>query len=429
MTSYHYLFDVAAILLATKFFGIVTKKFAMPQVVGALVAGLLLGPACFGVVRETEFINQISELGVIVLMFTAGLETDIVELRRSGKAAIVIAACGVLLPLAGGALLASFYNTGSKALLENIFVGVVLTATSVSITVEALKEMGKISTRSGNAILGAALADDVLGIVALTIITSVADPNVKLWLVLVKIAAFFALSLVVGIYGHRLFQRWMAHYERERRRFAIISFAFCLLLAYVAEAWFGVADITGAFIAGLILSNTTRVTYVANRFDILSYMLLSPLFFANVGLKVELPKMTGSILSFTILLTLIGILSKVVGCGLGARLCHYDWQDSLRIGVGMISRGEVALIVASKGVASGLMNPQFFAPIIIMVVMTTVLAPILLKPVYREQTDYSDMQFSPLADQYEEIKNFDLASQVIVEISDRARTKKHREKT
>lgn len=429
MTSYHYLFDVAAILLATKFFGIVTKKFAMPQVVGALVAGLLLGPACFGVVRETEFINQISELGVIVLMFTAGLETDIVELRRSGKAAIVIAACGVLLPLVGGALLASFYNTGSKALLENIFVGVVLTATSVSITVEALKEMGKISTRSGNAILGAALADDVLGIVALTIITSVADPNVKLWLVLVKIAAFFALSLVVGIYGHRLFQRWMAHYERERRRFAIISFAFCLLLAYVAEAWFGVADITGAFIAGLILSNTTRVTYVANRFDILSYMLLSPLFFANVGLKVELPKMTGSILSFTILLTLIGILSKVVGCGLGARLCHYDWQDSLRIGVGMISRGEVALIVASKGVASGLMNPQFFAPIIIMVVMTTVLAPILLKPVYREQTDYSDMQFSPLADQYEEIKNFDLASQVIVEISDRARTKKHREKT
>ena len=170
--DYHFLFEIAVILLSTKVLGILTKRFALPQVVGALLAGLLLGPAMLGVLQETTLMDQLAELGVIVLMFNAGLETDLGELKRSGKAAFVIALIGVLVPLAGGFALAAAFNRGPDAFLQNVFIGVVLTATSVSITVETLKEIGRLSTRSGSAILGAAIIDDVLGIIGLPVITS-----------------------------------------------------------------------------------------------------------------------------------------------------------------------------------------------------------------------------------------------------------------
>ncbi|WP_368234669.1 cation:proton antiporter [Anaerotruncus rubiinfantis] len=417
MESYHFLFDIGLILVSTKLLGLLTKRFSMPQVVGALIAGLILGPAFLGILHETEFLDQVAEIGVIVLMFTAGLETDIRELKKSGKASFVIALCGVLVPLAGGFLLAHFFNAGPDAFLQNLFIGVILTATSVSISVETLKEMGKLSTRSGNAILGAALIDDILGIVALTLITSVADKSINLGVVCLKILLFFAASLVAGVLFHKLVQKWTTNPYGDKRRYVIISFAFCLFFAYVAEAVFGVADITGAYIAGLILSNTTRVTFIASKFETVSYMLLSPVFFASIGTKVVLPQMSGSIVLFSVLLMAIAVLTKVLGCGFGAKLCHYSRDDCVRIGVGMISRGEVALIVASKGIASGMMKEEFFGPVIIMVVATTVITPILLKLVYRKESDaYGDLVASPLVDQYEEVKDFDLASQTMLNI-------------
>ena len=179
--DYHFLFEIAVILLSTKVLGILTKRFALPQVVGALLAGLLLGPAMLGVLQETTLMDQLAELGVIVLMFNAGLETDLGELKRSGKAAFVIALIGVLVPLAGGFALAAAFNRGPDAFLQNVFIGVVLTATSVSITVETLKEIGRLSTRSGSAILGAAIIDDVLGIIGLTVITSLGGGGANVW--------------------------------------------------------------------------------------------------------------------------------------------------------------------------------------------------------------------------------------------------------
>lgn len=423
MSSYSYLLDLAIILLFTKLLGVLTKKIALPQVVGALLAGLLLGPACLNILHATDFMDQVSEIGVIVLMFTAGLETDLAELKRSGRAAVIIALFGVIGPLVCGTVLAACFGIDGATMLENVFVGVVLTATSVSITVEALKEMGKLSTRSGNAILAAALADDVLGIIVLTIITSIADPSTKASTVMFKILGFLVFAVVVGIVANKLFKKWMDAYKQDKRRFAIVAFAFCLLLAYIAEDWFGVADITGAFLAGIIISNTTKVTYLASRFETLSFMLLSPVFFANIGLKVVLPDLTGKILMFTILLTVVAVISKVLFCYVGARACHYDSKDSLRIGMGMVARGEVALVVASKGMAAGVLNDTYFAPILIMVVLTAIITPILLKLVYRDQKDYSDMQFSALADQYEEIQNLDLAAQALVRMNDHARKK------
>ena len=388
MEDYSYLISIALILLSTKVLGLFSKVVRLPQVVGALLAGIILGPACLGIVHSTEMLSNLSEIGVIVLMFAAGLETDIDELKRSGKASFLIALIGVLVPLAGGAAVAYFFNdsTDSNVMLQNIFIGIILTATSVSITVETLKEMGKLSTRAGNAILGAAIIDDILGIIALTVVISMADESVNIGIVLLKILGFFAFTFVAAVGYHYAFKKWTDNSAVKLRRYVVISFVFCLVLAYCAEVFFGVADITGAFFAGLALSGTKKSEYISKRFDTLSYLLLSPIFFAGIGLKVELPKMNGEIVLFTVLLCVVAALTKVIGCGLGAKICKYTSKEALQIGVGMISRGEVALIVANKGEAVGLMSDKFFAPVIIMVVFTTVVTPVLLKLVFKDKT-------------------------------------------
>ena len=416
MESYDFILSVAIILAATKLLGMATKRIAMPQVVGALLAGLILGPACLGLLRETEFLNELSELGVIVLMFTAGLETDVKELKKSGGPAFLIALIGVLVPLAGGTALAALFHPGKEFLLQHLFIGVILTATSVSITVETLREMGRLSTRSGNAILGAALIDDVLGIVGLTLITSMADPTVSIFTVLLKIAAFFVLALVGGMAAHRLVDRLTGGPGRDRRRYAVLSLAFCMLCAYIAEVWFGVADITGAYVAGVIISNTNRTTYIASKCEGLSDMLLSPCFFASIGAKVVLPHMTLSIVLFSVLLMVWAIVSKIVGCGLGAKLCRYTNRECVQIGVGMISRGEVALIVANKGIATGLMTATYFGPVVIMVAATTIVTPILLKLVYKGRKDYGDLLQTDLVDHMEDVKDLEDAAQSVLDI-------------
>lgn len=391
MESYKFLFNLAIILLSTKVLGLATQKIRMPQVVGALLAGLLLGPAMLGILTETDFIHDLAEIGVIILMFCAGLETDIDELKKSGKKAFVIALIGVFVPLIGGFAVACYFNrpgiiasdAGCSIFLQNVFIGVILTATSVSITVETLKELGKLKTRSGNAILGAAIIDDILGIVALTIITSMADSSVHIGAVLLKVVMFFVFAGVTGILFHKLYKKWSESAEKGLHRHAIVAFSFCLLLSYIAEAWFGVADITGAFLAGLIVSKTQRTQFLASKFEVLSYLFVSPVFFASIGLRVELPKMTGAIIGFSIVLVIVAILTKIVGCGFGAKMCGYKNYQSLRIGVGMISRGEVALIVASKGTQLGLLGSNFLGPVVIVVVITTIITPVLLKPVFK----------------------------------------------
>ena len=393
MLSYEFLFDLALILISTKLFGLITKKVRMPQVVGALVAGVILGPAVLNVLSETEFIQKLAELGVIVLMFTAGLETDINQLKKTGKASFIIAVLGVIIPLAGGFFIASIFNKGNdvNTILQNVFIGIILTATSVSITVETLKEMGKLNTRAGNAILGAAIIDDILGIIALTITTSLADPSINVIIVLAKIVMFFIFAGFEGYLFHWAFIKLDERYQRDLRRFVIIAFVFCLLLSFCAEEFFGVADITGAFIAGLVISDSNRSKYLNSRFETLSYMLLSPIFFASIGIKVQLTAMTKTIFIFAILLLIVAILSKVLGCALGAKLCKYSNREAIQIGTGMISRGEVALIVANKGIAMGLMLPEFLAPVVIVVVVTTIVTPILLKVVFNNKSKSVDL--------------------------------------
>ncbi|MFI3173994.1 MAG: cation:proton antiporter [Bacillota bacterium] len=386
MYSEHFLLELAIILLFTKILGLATKRFKMPQVVGALLAGVVLGPAGLNFLRETDFLNKIADLGVIILMFSAGIETDIASLKRTWRKSLVIALMGICVPLLFGMAVGTWFYP-ERDFLQHVFIGIILTATSVSITVETLKEMGKISTKAGNAILGAALIDDILGIVGLTIVTSMAGSEVSIPIVLGKIIGFFMFAGVVGFFVKKMFAKWVNHYQEDLRRFVIISFVICLLLSFVAEAYFGVAEITGAFIAGLIIANTEHTHYIEARFSTLSYILLSPIFFASIGLQVELPEMNATVIVFTLVLIITAIISKIFGCGLAARFCGYTNQESLQIGTGMVSRGEVALIMVAQGVPLGLMTTDLFAPVIIMVIVTTIVSPILLKLAFEREVE------------------------------------------
>ena len=293
MEKYGYLWQLALILASTKLFGLITKRFKMPQVVGALLAGLILGPAILGnllsgisiggfqlvdlTLYQTSFIDHLAEIGVIVLMFCAGLETDINELKKCGFASFIIAVSGVIVPLIGGGVFTYWFlkegwiqpaDTAS-IFMQAVFVGVILTATSVSITVETLQEMGKLKTASGNAILGAAIIDDILGIVALTIVISLGGKPGKgvetapLGIVLLKIVLFFAFVAVFGFIIYKLYKKWCEHDGKGKHRHAIMAFVICLIMAFCAEIFFGVADITGAFFAGVIISMTQKDQFIA----------------------------------------------------------------------------------------------------------------------------------------------------------------------
>ncbi|MEG2870297.1 MAG: cation:proton antiporter [Clostridium sp.] len=411
MGEYQYIFNLAIILLSTKLLGLATQKFQMPQVVGALLAGLLIGPAVLGLVEETEFVRMTAEIGVIVLMFCAGMETDLNEMKKSGRASFIIAVIGVIIPLIGGYFIAFVFNrpgmiesdaTGSL-FLQNLFIGVILTATSVSITVETLKELGKLKTRSGNAILGAAIIDDVLGIIALTIITSMAGSDVQISTIFLKIIGFFVFCLIAGFAFNRFYVHWVVPTQNGLHRHVIIAFVFCLFMAYIAEVVFGIADITGAFVAGVIISSTQRTKYLASKFDVISYAYLSPIFFASIGLQVTLPKMGGTVILFSVALILVAVFTKVIGCSFGGKICGYTNAECMRIGIGMISRGEVALIVASKGASLGLMGSALLGPIVLVVIVTTIITPILLKLAYKKGGNHPIPATEGFSKPYEEL--------------------------
>lgn len=382
MEGYGYLVSVAIIMLSTKVLGDLTKKVSMPQVVGALLAGVLVGPSCLGLISETDFITYTAEIGVILLMFTAGLDTDVNEIKKNSVACLVIASIGVVIPLIGGTLCYFlFFDVGTSynAILSAVFVGVVLTATSVSITVEALREMGKLEGRVGNAILGAAVLDDIIGIIVLTIVSSLKDTSVSVGIVIFKIATYIVLMCLLGL----LVVKFKPDIDRYYRRQSITTYALsaCLVISFASEYFFGVASITGAYLLGLFLSTHKIKDEVSDKVRRPSYLFFSPIFFASVGLKVELDGLTTELLVFSILLLVVAILTKIIGCGIGAKLCGFTSRESVQVGVGMVSRGEVALIVAQKGYAMGLMSSALFPPIVLVVIATTIITPIILKKI------------------------------------------------
>ncbi len=386
MASYLIFKDLAIIVFAAKICGLLAKKLKAPQVVGEIIAGLLLGPSILGLVGQSDFLNQMAEIGVILLMFSAGLGTDLKDLLKTGPMALVVACAGVFVPLVGGYLLYScFYGfaaTGTEEFFRAVFIGVIMTATSVSITVQTLRELGHLKGKIGTLILNAAIIDDIIGIIVLTFVVGFKDPELKPEKVIINTLLFFLFSGVVGFIIYKVFKAVDKRYPHQRR-IPIMGLCLCFALAYLAEVWFGIADITGAYVAGLILCSLHDSEYIAEKMDINSYMLFGPIFFASIGLKTELGGFTPALVAFSVAFVLVALATKVIGCGLISRIFGYKGKDALKIGVGMMTRGEVALIVAQKGLAVGLLDAKYFTSVILLIICSSVAVPILMKLLYR----------------------------------------------
>ena len=377
--------DLAIIVVFAKVFGLIARKLKAPQVVGEIIAGLVVGPSVLGIVKLNQFLDICAGLGVVLLMFSAGLGTNLKQLLHTGVKALLIACAGVLVPLIGGTLLyMCFYGfsaIGTPQFFTAVFIGVIMTATSVSITVETLKELGKLKTELGTTILSAAIIDDVIGIMVLTFVIGFKNPDSNPGFVALSTLAFFALSVVLGFVIYKAFKiidkRWP-----HTRRIPILALALCFGLSYVAEKVFGIADITGAYVAGIILSKLHDSDYIEQKMDINSYMIFGPIFFASIGLKTEISGFTWELLLFSLAFVAVALVSKIIGCGAMSRLCGFKGSDTLKVGVGMMTRGEVALIVAQRGLTEGMIGSQYFTSVILLIIVSSILTPIFLKVLY-----------------------------------------------
>ncbi len=385
MEAYLVFKDLAIIIVFAKVFGILARKCKAPMVVGEIIAGLIIGPCLLGWVQPTDFILQMAEIGVILLMFSAGLETNLKEMIKTGPKALLIACAGVFVPLAGGTLLYmciyGFSAVGTPEFFKAVFIGTIMTATSVGITVEALREMGYLKGKIGTTILNAAIIDDIIGMIVLTVVIGFNDPESQPWMVVRNTVLFFCLALVGGYIAYKVFKKVDQRYPHTRR-ITIAGLALCLIMAYVAEHYFGIADITGAYVAGIILCNIRDSEYIARRLDINSYVMFGPIFFASIGLKTNIQNMDWSILLFSLGFVAVALLTKIIGCGLMSMACKIPPKHAIKVGVGMMTRGEVALIVAQKGMTVGLLDPVYFTSVILLIIISSILTPILLKLLY-----------------------------------------------
>lgn len=392
MEKYLIFKDLAIIIVFAKVFGILARKMKAPMVVGEIIAGLIIGPCLLGWVEANDFILQMAEIGVILLMFSAGLETNLKDLLKTGPKALLIACAGVFVPLIGGAIFyMCFYGfaaVGTQDFFKAVFIGTIMTATSVGITVESLREMGYLKGKIGTTILNAAIIDDIIGMIVLTVVVGFNDPSSSPMTVVKNTILFFCIALVGGFFAYKIFKKVDQRYPHSRR-ITIAGLALCLAMAYAAEHYFGIADITGAYVAGIILCNIHDSEYIARRMDINSYVMFGPIFFASIGLKTSIETLDGSILLFSVGFVLVALLTKIIGCGIMARMCNIKTKHALKVGIGMMTRGEVALIVAQKGLSVGLLDPVYFTSVIFLIIISSILTPILLKLLYSKWPDES----------------------------------------
>lgn len=396
MEVYSVFRDLAIIMVAAKIMGLAVRKLNVPQVVGEILAGLIIGPSVLGFVQQSDFLSQMAEIGVILLMFSAGLGTNLRDMAKTGLTAFLVACMGVFVPLLCGTLLyMAFYgfdSIGSAEFYKALFIGTILTATSVSITVKALAEMGKLKTKLGTLIVSAAIIDDVIGIIVLTMVVGMSTGkggSGQIIAVAVRSALFFVFSGGIGFVIYKIFKRLDAKYKHTQR-IPILGLALCMFMAYAAERYFGVADITGAFVAGIILCNIQDADYIERKMNINSYMLFGPVFFAGIGLKTDVSHISPDIILFSVCFVIVGLIAKIIGCGVTARLSRYSFGDSLKVGVGMMTRGEVALIVAQKGLSAKIIKPVFFTPVILLIIVSSILTPIALKMLYARDKSPAD---------------------------------------
>lgn len=378
-----FLLHIALILLFANLGGFVSRKLKQPAVLGQIVVGLLLGPSVLNLIESTEALGHMAEIGVILLMFIAGLETDLEDLKASSSSSALIALGGVAVPLGFG-ILAVLLSKPGASLHEGLFLGVILTATSVSITVQSLRELGKLRTRQGVGVLGAAIIDDVAGIIILTLVVGMISPveGESVFLVLGKIIVFFVFSIGFGVVFSKLLTKYSNIVSRENRVLTA-ALIFCFLLAFVAEE-LGVAAIIGAYFTGVVFSTTPHRNRVSHEIQRIAYALFTPIFFLNIGLGVRISNVSG-VIGLSIAIILAAVFGKVIGCGIGAKLSKFSNREALQISIGMIPRAEVALIVTNLGLKVGIIGKDIFTAVILTVLVSTIITPPLLKAAFGDK--------------------------------------------
>lgn len=375
MTS-QFLVPLIVILIASQLAGWLSHRINLPSVFGILVVGLLLGPSVLGWVHSSESLTELAQLGVLILMFLAGLETDAGEMRRMGKASFLTALGGVILPFVGGAAVSLYFGLG---LFESLFIGAILTATSVSISARTLQEMGKLQTRVGTVVLGAAVIDDILGVVVLSLVIGMAGGGDTFQSIL-KMVLFFPVAIVIGYFAMPTISRWLKDWHHHEAGLAIVL-GVVLLFAWTSEVFGGMAAVTGAYLAGLLIGRTEIAPRVNQGASAIGYAFFIPLFFVGIGLETQASSL-GAMPLLTIALVIVAVFSKTIGCFVGARFGGLTNIEALRVGVGMISRGEVALVIAALGLQSQVIDENIFTTTVIITLVTTLITPLLLKLVY-----------------------------------------------
>jgi monovalent cation:proton antiporter-2 (CPA2) family protein len=366
--------QLAIIIISTKIAGDIAVRLGQPSVLGKLIIGVIIGPAMLDWVQNSDVIEAFSHIGVLFLMFLAGLETDIGDLNKNRNSSVAVGLGGILLPLIGG------YISGITIGMDQshaLFLGLLLSATSVSISVQTFKELGHLKSRESTTVLGAALVDDIVVVVTLAVMMSfLTTSEVSLGMVIGKKVIFFAIITLLGWKFVPFMMRKLSSI-RVTEPVMSVSIVLCLFFAYLAE-YLGVAGIIGAFAAGIAMSQTEFKQEVEKKLEPIAYTIFVPVFFVSIGLSVSFEGISKHIW-FIISLSLIAVLTKLIGAGLGARLTGFNTYSSLVIGAGMISRGEVALIIATIGLSSGLLAQQYFTAIIIVVIISTIATPPILK--------------------------------------------------
>jgi Kef-type K+ transport system membrane component KefB len=404
-TDYKFLIEIAFILLVASIGGELAKKVKMPSVLGQIIVGIIIGPSVLKVFNgQDEIIHYMSQIGVVFLMFLAGLETDLKELKASGRGATSIALGGVIFPLALGTIIPYIFfkqyipeGDAHHQMMYAVYIGTILTATSVSISVSVLRDMKQLSSHQGISILGGAIIDDVVGIILLAIVSGLVHPSGQgaVSMLVVKMVVFFVLMIIVGFILSKAITRF-AQGSMWRDRIVTVAVVICLAFSFAAEM-FSIATITGAYFAGVIFATTPYRHRIAEKVQSYAYTLFTPIFFVSIGLSAVITSDIINYIGYALVIVLIAIVGKIVGCGIGAKLSHFSNRQSLQVGVGMIARAEVALIVANQGMKAGLISNETFTSVVLLVVISTIVTPPLLKlffkgepPVSMESVDCID---------------------------------------
>lgn len=378
-----FLIELCLILVLTKLLGSITNKLKITNVVGALIAGIILGPSVLKVVSYDVFWEYASHIGVILLMFNAGLETDLDHIKKVGLSSFLIALMGVIIPLIVGFSIGYFIM--NLPYLDSIFLGIIFTPTSVSITSQTLKDLKVFSSKSGSAIMGSAIIDDILGVFILTLFGGSLGQETKIQTVIIGLALFFIFAFLIIKFLPPFINNLSINKE-HKHRMPLYALILCFAISFISEEFFHVTSIIGAYLTGIVFSKYVFQHTVYKQLNYLSYFIFSPIFFASIGMQTTLSSFNKTIIIFTIILFIGAALSKFIACFMTSKILGFNFSDSSRIGVGMISRGEVALIIMNIGLASGILKESLISPLIIVVILTTIVTPILLSNLYKNHS-------------------------------------------